>query len=1460
MTAIDSYPAEAADSVLARLDSAMYPHELENAWVEALRETNVHLDRDRILAAAGKRLCVFDEVADDWLRRRWLDQVASEVQRRGEQPVGDELAATAMSEVREAFARSVADFASLRSYVSAGEDIAAAADRMPQPAMRIRDLGRVTKRLQGCGLLALVAEEDAELATDVAEAQMPSARLVPVVPERWRVTRDDLLGWSALLDARGYLPRLIHRLVAETTTADRIDFPAGTGVGNPGWDGMVECARGTQYVPAGLSGWELSVAQSNSDRKARDDYDTRVKDYASEDPSGTAYVALICAPWTKARRFQDEKSSAGHFRSVRALNVDRLEAWLECAPTTTVWLRELMGERVTGVKPLSTWWQQWLTSTTIPIESNVVLAGREDQAERLRDRLRQRRGGVVTVGGVVHRDEILAFVAAALCASDGSAPACADVLCVDDQEAAQRLLASATPAGSASPNPQQAVTVVVPSDDFAAHLPAGANHQMIVPIPGSAQADIVLEAVDSDIAAQHLRASVEDLHPAHELGSLARMSLIALRRHLAVQPEAHRPGWAAGPITTTLRRSLLLGGWDGSREGDRQVVEKCAGHDYEAVTEALRQLDLGDAPMIATGELWHLVAPADSWTLLAHHLTSADIEAFCEAAHKVLTEPDPLHGLSGDELISAQLGGTRAKYSPSLKRGIATTLALLGAHPPTLYGTTTPNTSIATRVVWTVLNSANEDASTKTWAAVAEVLPLLSEAAPEVVLEALRTCLSEQHEFAKAMFTDSEVGGFGFSPTPHIQVLNALEVMAWSRDHLMAVADLLARLAKIDPGGHYANRPDDSLATIFCAWLPHTAASSDERLASIRMLRRSHNEVAWPLMLSMLPDGRHSQMRKDGPRFRDWNRPERVVTQAEYGETATSIAEMLLKDVGSDPSRWMDLIGEVAILPEDIRARTIAALDRVAADDPDDTFRSRVFTGLLTLVRQHRQHHNAHWALPESELADLDEILERLRPSGRSASYGDLFSPSLSYIDGVGAIDGLEAFEAALEPRQTEAVEAILADGGPEAVLEFAMEVEQPGLVGIALARAKPELDKTVLDAMLDAPAPITSVGLGYFEHRFAALGWEGIDGLIASHEVHAQVAADLHRAIPAVEAPWNRVDAHGSEVADAYWRRANYFDIRVTSELSELLTVSYRLRQAGRTELARTLLSRAEDDYESDPEFAEEVAACLEQWIQSEVAVAEAPGTMVAWELASLIKVLNRHRKHLGIGRSATIEWLCFPLLRNRPGSHPSSLYIALAQDPGFFAQLVELAYKPAGASADDASEPTEASLQIALNAHEVLHSWPSSQFAPGVDGEGRMDEASLNSWVDDARERLAELDRTDIGDRMIGTALAASPADPDGAWPGQAVCGLIERLERDDIDNGMSEAIFAQRGGTTRSPTGGGDQERALAEQYRQKSQSFAGWPRTAALFRGLARSYEHLAEVVDRRAEVHRRGLPL
>ena len=1459
MTTVESGPAQTIDSVLERIGRAVGMSELERAWCEGLRCYRDRSDRDRILAEAGARLGVLDNAASEPLRRSWLRQVAEEIRLREDQSLSEPLAALATAELREAFALAVNDIAGLRAATDDGQDLRAYVERSPASAMRIRDLGRVAERLRGSGVLTLVAGDDVELCIGFAQALVPRRPLVALVPEPMRVSRDGLLAWPA---ADRELPRLVRTLIAETEpSAEWLDMPAGTGVSRPGVDGVLKCGVGNRFVPAGLSVWELSAQKQGCDAKARRDYDKRAEQLPSAERSDMTYVAVMCTSWTDKRSFAPDRSPGPHFRSVEALDVDDLEAWLECAPMATVWLREQMGDPVTGIGLLSGWWAKWLDATKMPLDGSVVLAGRDQEASALRNRCRQNRGGVITVGGRVHLNEILAFIAAALTTSENSDSPLADALYVDGLDQAQRLLAVEALTTSGRPSQHAlAMTVVVPSAEFAQHLPAGSQHRMIVPVPGSSQADIVLEAVDSEVVASKLQEACLELHTAQELGGLARISLLALWRHLAVDPSLHRPAWATGAIETSLRRCLLLGGWNESREGDLQIVERFVGQPYEAVTEALSRLDAGDAPMVPTGELWHGVSPEDTWMLVRDHLSPSDITAFGEVAHEILTEPDPLWGLAGEDLTRAQIEGVKAKYSTHLRQGVATTLALLGNHPPVLRGDTSAASGTATGIVWQVLRSAGNDATPETWAAVTEVLPLLAEAAPDIVLEGLRTCLSEPHPFARAMFTDRGSDHFFYQPSsPHLRILATLEVLAWSPDHLMGAADLLAELAEIDPGGQYTNRPSESLASIMCPWMPHTSAGANDRLTAIRMMRRSHGSVAWPLMLSMLPQGHSMQMPPSRPRHRDWRQEERGVTQREYDQVVSSIAEMLLEDVGEDPDRWVDLVERVDDLPEKIRREVLASLSHLAAD-VDEAFKSQVWPPLRDLVSSHRQYNDARWALPESELAAFDPVLEQLRPSEPAISHGDLFSPELRYIDGVSSLDDWEAFQEAVSARQTEAVATILNDGGIEAVLDFFKSLESPRPAGAALARCAPTSDIEMLETMEAAPEAVTQAALGYFATRFGEFGWEGIAGLLADHALSPQVVADLHRTAPPIELPWTRVDALGNEVAAEYWARATFADIGIPEELSQLLEVTRRLREAGRLDLARTLLAARPDRHTAQPEFAEEAAAFLEQWIQHPPADPDR-SRMTGRQFTTLIKVLDGHREYLGTGRVAVIEWQYYPILRRDPGFDAPNLYRELARDPDLFAWLVELAYKPASAAPGDEQQPSTASQRLmAQNAFRVLHAWPASTCAPGLDDEGGVDAESLNEWVDSARDRLSEIDRIDIGDTAIGTALAASPPDPDGEWPGVAVRDLIERLRSDDVDTALIVALRNQRGVTSRSPMDGGDQERDLAETHKSQSRRFRQWPRTAAIFTSLASSYEHDAGIHDRTAEARRRGLSL
>lgn len=69
-------------------------------------------------------------------------------------------------------------------------------------------------------------------------------------------TSDDIDVWAQRRDAEAHLARLIQKLVVLTGSPTGLRIPAGAAVRDPGWDGIVDVAAGTPWVPAGRSYWE----------------------------------------------------------------------------------------------------------------------------------------------------------------------------------------------------------------------------------------------------------------------------------------------------------------------------------------------------------------------------------------------------------------------------------------------------------------------------------------------------------------------------------------------------------------------------------------------------------------------------------------------------------------------------------------------------------------------------------------------------------------------------------------------------------------------------------------------------------------------------------------------------------------------------------------------------------------------------------------------------------------------------------------------------------------------------------------------------------------------------------------------------------------------------------------------------------------------------------------------------
>ena len=1277
------------------------------------------------------------------------------------------------------------------------------------------------------------------------------------VGEWLRIDRTDLLDWGGSGEASLMLPRLIRRLVQETTPAKtQVDFPAGKGALSGGWDGLVLCDGDHPFVPTGRSGWELST-ERNSNRKAQQDYENRCEKISREARSDMSYVAVICRAWTGAREFAETKSTAGDFREVRAYSVDHLETWLARAPETTLWLREVIGKPVDGVMPLSELWDLWLESTEVPLDAEVVLAGRSATTEQLRRKCEA--GGVVTVGWNAPPEEILVIVAAALADWDAGR----EVLYVDDVVSAQRLLArQARRHGSSTP------TVVVPSLDVAKRLAPSAPQCVVVPIPRIGEASVQVGPVDSVKIAERLTSLDVEHRDPWQLGRLGRRSLLALRRRLARQQELYQPEWST-QIDTALRRCLLLNQWDCSSKGDVAAVECLVGKSYLEVEEQLESLtrfEGSDPPLMRTGSVWHVVCPEDAWIVAGHRLQAEDLRDMAELAVEVLGEPDPLGGLNGVERLQAQIRGERSLRSRRLKEGLAESLAVLataGIH------VRARASYIVDDAVTELLGSANTDPTLQTWTNVAPLLPLLAEAAPDAVLEAVRAGLSGNEPPLAAFFSEEEIDEYGFPRViPKRHFIFALDVLSWSPRYLVPAVDLLATLDELDHRSGLSHRPVSVLSDIMCPWIPNTSASKDQRLSALNTIRDRHPEVAWEVMMMMLSSKHRSKTDGYTPRYRDWKDHRKVVPRGEHYEMVAKVGTLLVADAAAQPRRYADLIPRCGDMPPLMRADLLRALRRVSSSS-DEVARQAIWSALRMTVARHREFSDADWALPSDEITEFESLLELLRPGAFSGSHGWLFDYSVSLPEVVpGRHKDSEEDEEALARRRAVAVAELLDAGGVESVIEFAASVKAPSLVGEALASIAPKsTDTDTFMLRVDVGEPPRELGSGllddrcqllsdavrgYFVERFRSHGWDLFDALLADGDITAAAKAELLRASLDPRSAWERLEVLDPDMGREYWARITRTDLGRNDDM--LIEAARRMAASGRADASANLLARSIYRLEADPGFAEVSADILEQRLEQEEE--DGPDSLLTYQsLTSLLGLLYHHVGTLGEQRVARIEWAYLPALGF--GTKTPCLHKFLAEDPDFFVEVAQLAYidervdkEARDVDADD-WDPMRSSV-----ACDLLCEWPRS---PGLDDEGDLDPDRLGDWVTRARAGLAEVGRTRKGDIAIGTALAASPAGPGGQWPAPAVCDVIEEVASDELEHGFSTAVFNSRGVISGSIWEGGEQERELVEKYRQiRNRLETKWYRTAAIFRWLETDYEQSALARDEEAEARQRGI--
>jgi len=1255
----------------------------------------------------------------------------------------------------------------------------------------------------------------------------------------WHVTAQDIIHWTKTnrRKAQDSLTLLVRKLILASINPSLLIFPAGDSILEGGWDGVLHADQCNAFVPKGDSFWEFGTDQRIKE-KANNDYQKRTSNPQGVDKKKATFVFVTSRTWANRDNWVKEKNSESQWAQVKGLNADDLETWLEQCPAVHRWFARLIGKRPEGAWDTEQAWNDWSYATRPACNADLILAGRQDQAKELANQLKAKSSAIRVLGE--SEEEAYAF---ALAVIKKYPEFSSRLLVVNERKEWNVLIDSQQP------------LILVPrfGNPPSFGLATKRGHWVIQPVShvqlGGRQADIALGKADPNQQINALVAMGLEEKKAKDIVYSSRGYLGPIRRHPELAPiDYQKPTWATPEHAGPLIAVLLGGAWTADNKNDCDKLARLAGLPYDEFERLLNKWAItGDPPICRVGNVWQIVSRQDAWTLLSLFINASVLERFGEVVKEVLREIDPRFELPPEERWLANVRGKVTRYSGLLRHGLAEMLAILAS-----YGDRDCQ-NIGTRSVqdqvsrW-VMQLLMEDMSGQRWGSLAGELPLLAEAAPEIFMEAVETSLQDQNLPVMELFVEEgTMGG-----CPHAGLLWALEGISWNLKYLARVVRILAKLARLDPGGHYSNRPSSTLREMFLGWLPQTKAPLDERLRIIDSLIRLEPESGWKLLLDLLPErvgGVSTPIHR--PDFRDWDEGwKKGVTYTEYYQHTVGIAERILRHVDEKPNtRWLEVIKKLSQLPKESFDVAIMQLKKnIDLAVLTDTTANELYKELREIISRHREFSDAKWALPKEMVDQLDEVYQSLIPDDLVIRYKFLFDTHLPSLLSPTPHQDHDQKQKLIEQARIDALKEIwgtLQDSGIE---RLAAVAELPWSVGNSLGNSSfaYEIEGLVLSWLVNENSLLVQTSKAYVSVRYRQKHeWlETIrDRYIGTWS--DEILAAFCLGLPFEKAVFDFIETLPKGVKKHYWENVRGYylqneDLRYANWVIERLLVhkrplaainaaaQYLHTIAHETGLDSNLLARALELAATNPANHETM-----------------PMISISYDIVEVLKTLQS-KPDIDEKRLARIEWIYMSIFRHND-IQPEALLKEIVKNPSFFVHMICLMSK-----ANPPIQGEFSDLSPELRKQQAENAWHLLELVdklPDQSDTQEVNAAQLQEWIEKVREECTKRNRRAIGDRYIGKLLSHSPSGSDGIWPHEAVRDVLERYESRNIEEGLEVGLYNQRGATMRALGEGGKQERELAEKYQQQADKIKYmWPRAASVLGRIADSYERDAARFD------------
>ena len=1252
------------------------------------------------------------------------------------------------------------------------------------------------------------------------------------VPDFLTIKAQQIEKWADTIDARQHLPVLLRSLIHSTgRELQRVDFPGYDNAQRHDWDGSVEADAAAPWVPAGRSGWELSV-RKDPRGKAESDYQSRVSSLTPVERAKCTFVFVTARNWSGKNTWAGNKENSGDWKAVRAFDASDLEQWLETAVAPRIWLARELGIPTTGFLTIEECWDRWVAGSEPPMTDAIFAPSLSRHRDVFRRWLAASPDRPFTVAAD-SREEAAAFIACLLRQDDLPAGSRDQAVLFDSAETLRLLALSSSP-----------FIPIVRSEEVERAVDDMYRRRHCIAVrPRNAvdrKADIEIDLIDPKAFANALTDMGIEQYRVQPLARESGLSPTVLRRRLSKVDAIRTPLWAQD--TEVVRRHLiamtLVGTWHAGSNADRQILESLAGAAYGGIEDALTGLlRHDDCPVWQVGEHCGVVSKIDALFAVAQWITRSQITIFMKLAEHVLSESEPSLELPRGERWMASVYGKVREHSVALRTGICETLVLLAVHGNFLFQRLDINAKeLVSALIRRLLTPLTGDKLLSH----EHDLPNYAEAAPDGFL----TLLEEDLKLpAPALRTLLEPAGPGpFDGPSRTGVLWALERLAWSPKRLMRVVFVLAGLSRTKINDNWTNTPIGSLAAIFRSWMPQTAASLNERVKALEGLCRRFPDIGWQICIRQLEGGPQFAHSSNRPRWRN-DAAGAGTPLSDHGERVAFRRKALDLAI-----RWRhneetlgDLVGCLNSVPDKDRLIVWDLIeDWLTEPKTDNWSRARLRDTIRRTV------------LTREECSDGQddralEICEKLTPRDPVARNAWLFTPA-AFWDSSDAMQDWREQEKRIQSRRTKAMKEIWSARGLGGALECLSAEGDALSVGhhAALCAAdKRSATRVLCHCLSTAAAPAEKV-----DDFMRGFMWS-VENEVRTHilSTSAEIGnvdsiVRLFRCTSFGEQTWRLLAEQVEEVRRGYWYSVTPTTLeRTERETTELID---RLLEANRpcaaffavrfdwskvetSRLRRLIMSVASVDSEPDDHF-----------------------NIDAYRLSEAFDALDE-RSGVTSEEMAKLEFVFVRALRNSKHGIPH-IERGIATSPSLFVQVLGLIYR----RNDDRQDPPAWQVGDAHRsaAYELLDQVTR---IPGTDDDGQIDSDLLIQWITEARGLCKEYGRAEIGDRKIGEWLSRKPsADDDTSWPCRPICEALETTLSRDMATGFKLGVRNGRGVTSRGVYDGGNQERDLAERYRARAQVWRyEYPFVAKMLDEIAEDYELEGKREDANAQVMKRS---